>query len=296
MKTSVVIPIHSEAYLERKANLLNLIKKASPYFKIILVTDNFSSQFLSDLRLAIHGISQEDITILSGEFGNPGDARNAGIEVVNSDWITFWDSDDDVKPELFAILIEVADQKNVEIAKGAYLISKDNGNFTRKSYVENYTPNEYFKHLLNPGLWRYAFKRNIYTKVRFPSIRLGEDQDYLVQALINRPKLYASNELVYVYNINGHGQISGDIESFKDLTRSLNYLQNLPKNRDLEKCDMLIIYTSYFKQLVTGVSRAGWKQSNLDLIKVSQAILTGIRYGIIHKILAALISQKLRFK
>ena len=90
-KISVIIPVYNtEEYLEK--SIRSIMNQTYKNLDIICVNDGSSDSSLAILeKLA----SEDDrIRIINQENAGQGAARNAGLEVADSEWVTFPDSDD----------------------------------------------------------------------------------------------------------------------------------------------------------------------------------------------------------
>ena len=277
MALSAVMTIHASAFYERQENLHKQLAATASQLRIVLVADSFNKEAQLELQRNIERRGYDNVQIIFGEYGNPGDARNAGLAFIDSDWVCFWDSDDYADPYKFIDLVKKAEEAKADIAKGSYQIKTTIGNIQKIKNLSIVEPDKYYRHILDPGIWRYAFSRKIYKKITFPSLRIGEDQDFLVEALINTPKLFSSTEIVYTYFVGDPNQITRNVAAFQDVGKSLDYLSTLRSLRGQNRSANLIILTSYFKQLLSCLSRVGWSGSNLNCGKVVAVIFGGPR-------------------
>jgi glycosyltransferase involved in cell wall biosynthesis len=284
VKLTAVIPIHGSEFKSRKDNLKEMIK-SSNQIKLVIVADGFNR---GDAALLDEIVAQAkfcETNLIHGTFGNPGSARNAGLEFVDSEWVCFWDSDDIPHPEGFKTMIEKAEASKSSVAKGSYsVIDKLEGEVipSARPHITSENP---ARHLLDPGIWRYAFAKKVYLKTRFPPLRMGEDQDYLVKVLLSEREVFQSDEVVYSYRLGNETQITNSESAFADVGASLKFLEEHLKLNRNDQISSTIILTSYMKQLVTGVTRVGIRKSNLELMPILLVLLRAIRLGILLKAL-----------
>ena len=132
----VVVPIHNIAdrghHLGRilaKTNLLNT--------NFIIVSDSELDSDHKQVRKIIEGSPNPGAVFLSGGFGSPGEARNAGIAASDSEWICFLDSDDDIDFTKLHFLISEAERENAGIAIGG-LVLKVEGEPIEYKYFCNF--------------------------------------------------------------------------------------------------------------------------------------------------------------
>ena len=114
IKCSVVVPI-SQARNKRDTLGYWLGSQEAKHFEIILVHDLADGQTNEKYESYIQEFSASTIILLSGNFGNPGEARNLGLSYASAKWVVFWDSDDlpDLKCQMIAL--EKADAEQAEI-------------------------------------------------------------------------------------------------------------------------------------------------------------------------------------
>jgi len=282
VKVSAVLPVYGPTYANRKENL-ELIFNSGFEIKLVIVADSFEDQDLSLLSKLFDVTESRDIKIVTGNYGNPGSARNAGLELVDTDWVCFWDSDDLPKQDSFLQMIKSAEESHFLIAKGAYQIENANNNqwvTVEREFVDNDSPE---KHLLDPGLWRYAFSKEIYQNVRFPPLRMGEDQDFLVQALLSKTPVYQSSEVIYVYRIGRAPQLSREKSAFNDASKSLQFLKDLLDEYRDDRIASRIILTSYLKQLLSTIKHSGIRNLNHHQSKAVSVILSSLFSGVLLK-------------
>ena len=267
MKLSAVIPVHGSAYASR-THFLREIIKSSAQVKLVIVADGLSQADASALEEIVKENDFIGIDLIHGIFGDPGSARNAGLEIVDTNWVCFWDSDDIPNPVTFKSMIDMAELADAKVAKGCYEVldvksGKRNLVSTQHVSIQNSA-----RHLLDPGIWRYAFSKEIYKKIRFPALRMGEDQDYLVKVLLEKRKIFQTKDLVYTYRVGHDTQITKSGTAFLDVSQSLKLLEDLLIEKRNDHDAYLIILTSYIKQLISGVKRVGIKKTGIDAIIV----------------------------
>jgi glycosyltransferase involved in cell wall biosynthesis len=142
--------------------------------------------------------------LIEGKYGSAGDARNAGLELVDSEWIGFWDSDD--KPEVKQYLDLVAKVKKEQnlVGYGNFLKISAIPNKLQKSKnsfnVEGATNS--LKPYKNPGIWRWIFASEVLKNTKFSNLKLGEDVCFLFSTLQKVDKVTTSSQVVYKYFVD----------------------------------------------------------------------------------------------
>jgi len=148
--------------------------------------------------------NKTNIKLIEGKYGSAGDARNAGLELVDSEWVGFWDSDD--KPEVKQYLDLVAKVKEEQNLVGY-------GNFLKISAIPNKlqkSKNSFniegatnsLKLHKNPGIWRWIFASEVLKNTKFSNLKLGEDVCFLFSILQKVDKVTTSSQVVYKYFVD----------------------------------------------------------------------------------------------
>ena len=158
---SIICPIwNMEGKLQ---NLQTWMSQISNFVEVVLVYDESSDGTISEINKIV-GKNQrrEQITIVSGRFGSPGLARNAGSAVASGDWVCFWDSDDiGFLSPVLEELRKRAGEKPDEIYCFGYHLMKPNGHLVKWTGWTNSQDSNLSLIALNPGLWRFCFPRQI---------------------------------------------------------------------------------------------------------------------------------------
>lgn len=163
--------------------------------------------------------------VLEGNFGSPGAARNAGMNLVKTTWVTFWDSDDLPIPKEYIQLVEKCDSENKEFGLGGFskvafdgrkspklLESKDGGSVIRDV-------------LLDPGIWRWVFKYENVKNVPFKKFFMGEDQIFLLETGAIFSDKSVLTHSIYNYSTGFPYQLTANKEKVQDLEQSINHLR-----------------------------------------------------------------------
>jgi glycosyltransferase involved in cell wall biosynthesis len=263
---------------------------------MVVVADTFGKSQKESLINLLKNKPLESVDLIEGVYGNPGSARNAGLELVNTDWICFWDSDDFPDASKYLEMVEIADNKGYLIAKGAYKILKAKINVANLVTEPKISNKNFARHIMDPGIWRYVFSRSVYGELRFPPLSMGEDQDFLVEVLLKEKDIYIFGEPVYTYTVGGGTQLTRNRSALKDVSKSLDYLEVLLKNSQINSSSVETILTSYIKQAFTGWRTIGLKQLVPYSAKVGKVLLRSFLTGKLLKPLYINLSEKIRNK
>jgi len=187
-KATIIVPIKNMS--GKLSNLESWLGSAlQSEIEVILILDGCTDQTDTELRLAGYYSYSNCIQIYTTGIG-PGMARNLGLQNAKGTWVCFWDSDDigDVKQLINGIAI--LEGNNTEVGIGGYRIGFQ-GFDTNEAQIRNLPVNNSLGSvILNPGIWRMIFNRNLLTDCKFGKSSMGEDQVFLASALIMSPKIW----------------------------------------------------------------------------------------------------------
>lgn len=109
-KISVIVPVYNvEAYLERCVE--SILQQTYANFELILINDGSAD---SSGQICDHLASQyENIKAHHIENAGVSNARNMGIQLATSSWVTFIDSDDFVTQDYLATLASAVEGENI---------------------------------------------------------------------------------------------------------------------------------------------------------------------------------------
>lgn len=237
--------------------------------EVILIQDTASISEIDYLKGLIQGWEQlgsfKSLKFSAGDFGNPGSARNLGIDQASGVWIIFWDSDDEPSVEALLSVLNSAENKSAQIAISSFTTcSEILGDAEGRTYV----PREklLIKDIADyPGIWRFAFKREVIGDKRFPPSKMGEDQAFLASLGIFDYKIYVSDEITYKYYFGNSSHLVSQKEAHQEILISIKFiLENLSTqtglNLELQR-NMLI------RQLFTGL-KLGTFQTKLTACRI----------------------------
>ncbi len=249
---SIVVPMHRLA--GRTENLYSWL--ANPKLsgtEIILVHDASDGESVAEIENFSRNLS--NVIILEGNFRSPGLSRNLGLEIASRSWIAFWDFDDKPNVENFLVMLKETIDGETNIGVGSYQIqSSQNGELLGRRVIRSTSSDESHPSLLiNPGLWRWVFRREFIGAARFISNMRGEDQYFLFQIQAHNQKLSICEKIVYSYFVGGNEQTS-DAKRFDSdllktamlLTKTGDYIS--ANTRKFAAVASLILMVSYLKR------------------------------------------------
>ena len=243
--------------------------------------DNLEIIFVHDWKdeeteIELIGIIEEVKTnkpkLVTGKFGSPGHARNAGLKVASGDWIAFWDSDDQPIVTNFIEMIEKADVSNYDFALGEFITFDQQKGETSVPNIssENGSELNYLEVLKNPGLWRWSFRRAVIENIEFCPFNMGEDQIFLLSINAFNSKKFMYGENVYIYTINQRTQLTNQKNMIADLVPAINFLDQFLESRQMKEA-MYISIKFYFTVLKKGLIRTKF----LIMFKIIKILFRG---------------------
>ena len=179
---SVIVPVYrAEAYLDRCVE--SLLAQTFRDFELILVDDGSPDRCpaLCDEWAERDG----RIRVIHKQNGGPSSARNAGLDVMEGDYVVFVDSDDAVHPQILALLLSALTETDADIAVAEFeVFSSDalppsaseeirNPPLTLLDLSAGFT-NKLFAEFSNSP-WMKLYRRQLFEALRFREGLLYED-------------------------------------------------------------------------------------------------------------------------
>jgi glycosyltransferase involved in cell wall biosynthesis len=222
-------------------------------FKVIVVHDKADESTEVELRKFFTNQDQTNMDLLTGVYNSPGGARNAGVERVYTEWVTFWDSDDRPMVENLIHLYEIVEQSSADVGIGGYTDTNLLHQSSSKQYRNE--SQELNSIALAPGIWRMIFRTQLVADSPFQSLLLAEDQILLSDIQITKRKIVFLSAVVYNY-------LSGTPESLTGQSRKIGHLVN-----------------SISHILSSIENQTSKTQREFDWIMVAKQALTLLKYG-----------------
>lgn len=249
---SIVIPVHKMAgKLQNLSESLRGIENHIGLLQVIVIHDGTDSDTQRELEKLKTKFRFE---LHQGTFDSPGLARNFGLQKAQSAWITFWDSDDIGNAnEVIQAIYESPTE--VDLIVGKCLVSR--GGQTRKLEKTKTKPRLH-RVMINPGLWRFVFKKEMIGRNRFIQARMGEDQVFLAELKLDEHKIGFSKRNFYTYFSGTPLSLTSNMMAIRDLKNSIKQVEHsLISSKRIRS----YIYVIYSRMLFTGLKN---KLLNLD--------------------------------
>lgn len=206
MKLSVIIPVYnSEKYIKRCLDSLEQ-QTISNELEVIIINDGStdkSGKIIEKYKNRFKSFKYEVI-----ENNGVSNARNVGMSLASSEYITFLDSDDYVSPNFYESLLKDANKYDLIVA--GYIIEYDSGEkisrkFSEAEYNGIIDSNKCFLYGKNidPNVTHKIFKKSKIRDLEFDSnLAIAEDKLFLFYYIQNIKKIKCISECGYYYYMN----------------------------------------------------------------------------------------------
>ncbi len=196
---SIIVPVYKvESYLQRCLD--SIVNQTYTNLEIILIDDGSPDncpQICDE-----YAAKDKRIVVIHKENGGLSDARNAGLDICQGEYITFIDSDDWVADEYVATMINLALENNAEIVVGGVVQTQNTFNLKLSNigstHFEILTPLESVKKLWSidvtafTTVWGILYKKTLWTNLKFPKGLIHED------LYVSYKPLYTSSKTIYI--------------------------------------------------------------------------------------------------
>lgn len=247
---SIIIPVYnSEKYLEECLN--SVLNQTLKDIEIICVNDGSTDNSLKILE----NIAAQDlrVRIINQENKGQGNARNAGLEAANGDYVGFVDSDDFISPDFYEKLYSYNDDIILSTRRQYY----ENGKFRSKNFKVKDKKSIILK---NANIYNKIYRKEflINNDIKFyGKTNIAEDNYFSVKALLKAESIKIIKGGAYYYRVVSNSTIH------KTLTREdfiiLDIMQRIKSFNPLSK----IIDTKINQEL-----NIFYKRLNPDLQKI----------------------------
>ena len=220
---SIVVPIGP--MFGQLENLLSWIDTIQDYpAQVILVVDEKNDGTYAELIRALEQRNiLQSVLVLNAVCNGPGKARNLGTSEAKGKWITYWDSDDrPIVKETFRAIQQSEEGTDAIVCR--YEKINESGEITSPMLSG-------LQIALNPGIWRFVFKRESFTEMKFPDLRLAEDQIFLILSGVFSKKLEFYNTVCYQYIQSSKNQLTKDKRNLPDLLKALDLLSDHSRSK-----------------------------------------------------------------
>jgi cellulose synthase/poly-beta-1,6-N-acetylglucosamine synthase-like glycosyltransferase len=193
--------------------------------EVIVVHDSDSEESKCDLEKLFQQYPNCHVKLITVDVKSPGLARNIGIEHSCGEFITFWDADD--LPHYEVVMRNIFScPENSDVILGRFnRITGDEIILDKSFRLTGSLKAE--KMAVNPGMWRFVFRKSFIKGVVFKDYQMGEDVLFLSQILGSNPKILFTDDVFYSYTLNVPNSLTSKKDKLADLPRVINELLDL---------------------------------------------------------------------
>ena len=215
---SVIVPIYKvEEYLDKCVD--SIVNQTYTNLEIILVNDGSPDNCP---KMCDEWAKKDNrIKVIHKENGGLSDARNAGIDIANGDYITFIDSDDYIELNYVEFLYNNLIQNNADISMGKQYVKYPNKTLNTGSgniYVLN--PHDCLEKMLygedfDVSAWAKLYKRELFKDIRYPKGRIFEDAATTYKLIDKSNMVVLNSQPIYNYIMRGNSIINAEFKENK---------------------------------------------------------------------------------
>lgn len=253
---SIIVPVYKvEKYLKKCVD--SILAQTYRNIEVILVDDGSPDN--------CPGICEEysnkdsRIVVIHKENGGLSDARNAGLDIAQGEYISFVDSDDYVASNMCEVLLNAAQINDADVALCNYArVNEDYEEIENKviqkyAIDKKYSREEFIHELIQPYggyyvvVWNKLYRKSIFQKLRFPVGKQHEDE-FIIHYIVDRSAVIISVKATLYYYLQRKESIMGMGFSVKsmDYGEALIDRYHYTKSRKYNKWkDHIVLRLSY---------------------------------------------------
>ena len=267
---SIVVPVSLMA--GKLSNLTHWLKSIPDDLQVFLMHDIKDIDTGPELEKICIELKNPRIQLTQEKFGSTGAARNAGLDLVKTSWVGFWDSDD--LPELSQYLDMLKETKSGDFTIGVGRFKTVDDHSLKLLEVS-----EFYEHksenlemiCKNPGIWRFVFKSSFAKQFEYPALRIGEEQLYLAKMKINKEKVFYSQKIVYSYFKGSSFHTSKKKKAIEDIIKAAKLTWPVAVHEaTLENCYQMNIFA---RQIISAIKNGNLKTKLLGLLLLVKTLL-----------------------
>jgi glycosyltransferase involved in cell wall biosynthesis len=207
MDISVIIPIYNvEQYLKRCVD--SVLRQKEVSLEVILVDDgstDFSGKLCDD-----YATKNPNVKSLHIENSGPATAKNRGYDIAKGNYVAFIDSDDEIKQDMFSIMLKSGYQHNADIVCCNYIQVDEDGNISHTEHTgQEYILNQeealkaiLIKDKIYLQCWTKIYKREMLESNQIRNtegLKTEEDFIYNIQAFACSQTVCIVDNPLYIY-------------------------------------------------------------------------------------------------
>ena len=214
---SVIIPVYNvEKYLSRCLD--SIINQTYRDLQIICINDGSTDNSIQILKK--YAAIDNRIVIVNQENKGLSEARNAGLDIANGEYVSFIDSDDWIDLDYYEVLVDLIEKNDADIVMAGMRWVFDNRITKNKTKQCIETKFSNIVHNYPTGsVCDKLFKLSYFSNIRFIKDRFYEDNIVLLQITKKTKKVIFENTVSYYY-FNNSNSICREISVEKQRKRN----------------------------------------------------------------------------
>jgi glycosyltransferase involved in cell wall biosynthesis len=194
-----------------------LYEVSEKQIEVFLVHDWNDAETSIELNELVKELNNPRVYLIEGIFGGPGAARNEGISNASGEWVCFWDSDDMPQISETLKILDTKVESSVDCLVANY-VSIDDTSGARKFHIlgKNYLN----QIAINPGIWRFFFRKSSFPLLEFCNLKMAEDQLFLADYLTTDIIVETRDAITYHYIQGGKFSLTKNQSALNDLCKA----------------------------------------------------------------------------
>lgn len=207
MDISVIIPIYNvEQYLRRCLD--SVLRQKDVSMEIILVDDGSTDS--SGKICDEYATNHSEVKCIHTPNAGPSTAKNKGYDIATGNYIAFIDSDDEIKEDMFSIMLQSGYKHNADIVCCNYIQIDENGKLSHTKHTgQEYVLNQdealkaiLIKDKIYSQCWTKIYKRATMQSHHVRNtegLKTEEDFIYNIQAFACSKTVCIVDKPLYIY-------------------------------------------------------------------------------------------------
>lgn len=268
---SIIIPVYNvESYLRDCLN--SIVHQHFKDFEVLLINDGSSDN--SGKICDEYAANDERIRVFHKNNGGVSSARNLGLTEAKGEWICFVDSDDWIEPNTLSSITKIEDNE-IDFVQFGFKQINATGKIMMQSDIPSNRITMGKDAYLNTNTYHsaicgYLIKTNTIRKynINFPeTIKYGEDQAFILKALMCSHKIHIINGHFYNYRY-WEGSTMNSSMTFARAEDHLKVIQDITSFMNSTNANISFLLSYIFNGFILTYIRIGLNTTkNLRQVK-----------------------------
>ena len=220
----IIVPVYNTPIEDLERCFNSILNQSFKDYKVFIIDDGSKDK----IRIYLDDVSKDKDNFIVKHISNGGvsNARNIGIEISDSEYITFVDSDDTLEDNFLLESYNLINDYNLDIVIGGYNEIKNNKIIKTRASLpglhiyDDYNKNRFLEKLLSGKtndnnieigdcptgrIYNRLFKRECIGNLRFnDNIKISEDTLFMVDYTYKAHRIGVVDKVWYNYYINDY--------------------------------------------------------------------------------------------